>query len=184
MSSIFGLWSSYMLEYCWLFALLLRSASYFPGVEGKWTPLPPMLPPSSTHISFSFFIGQSSIPFDCRLFLCLPILGDPFCLFLQIPMLCFAYYLCIVNFCGRFSVVVSVAVSLTSLSGCSSLSFLLLCGLSCTWGLPISGSFVGGFSPPEGVLIFTTPTLFLMWLEGWWWNGVSQWESILCDLKY
>ena len=47
MSSIFGLWSSYMLEYCWLFALLLRSARYFTGVEGKWTPLPPMLPPSS-----------------------------------------------------------------------------------------------------------------------------------------
>ena len=36
-----------MLEYCWLFALLLRSARYFPGVEGKWIPLPPMLPPSS-----------------------------------------------------------------------------------------------------------------------------------------
>ena len=35
-----------MLEYCWLFALLLRSARYFPGVEGKWTPLPPMLPTS------------------------------------------------------------------------------------------------------------------------------------------
>ena len=36
-----------MLEYCWLFALLLRSARYFPGIEGKWIPLPPMLPPSS-----------------------------------------------------------------------------------------------------------------------------------------
>ena len=36
-----------MLEYCWLFALLLRSARYFPGAEGKWIPLPPMLPPSS-----------------------------------------------------------------------------------------------------------------------------------------
>ena len=36
-----------MLEYCWPFALLLRSARYFTGVEGKWTPLPPMLPPSS-----------------------------------------------------------------------------------------------------------------------------------------
>ena len=47
MSSIFGLWSLYMLEYCWLFALLLRLARYFPGVAGKWIPLPPMLPPSS-----------------------------------------------------------------------------------------------------------------------------------------
>ena len=52
MSSIFGLWSSYMLEYCWLFALLLRSARYVPGVEGKWTPLPPMLPPSSSIDTF------------------------------------------------------------------------------------------------------------------------------------
>ena len=46
MSSIFGLRSSYMLEYCWLFALLLRSARYFTGIEGKWTPLPPISPPS------------------------------------------------------------------------------------------------------------------------------------------
>ena len=36
-----------MLEYCWLFTLLLRSARYFPSVEGKWTLLPPILPPSS-----------------------------------------------------------------------------------------------------------------------------------------
>ena len=47
-----------MLEYCWLFALLLRSARYFPGAEGKWIPLPPMLPPSSPGCSpgnyFSF----------------------------------------------------------------------------------------------------------------------------------
>ena len=48
MSSIFGLRSSYMLEYCWLFALLLRSARYFPAVEGKWTLLPPISPPSSS----------------------------------------------------------------------------------------------------------------------------------------
>ena len=47
MSSIFGLRSSYMLEYCWLFALLLRSATYFTGIEGKWTLLPPISPPSS-----------------------------------------------------------------------------------------------------------------------------------------
>ena len=40
MSSIFGLPSSYMLEYCWLFALLLRSARCFTGIEGKWTLLP------------------------------------------------------------------------------------------------------------------------------------------------
>ena len=41
-----------MLEYCWLFTLLLRSARYFPGVEGKWTLLPPILPPSSRFKKF------------------------------------------------------------------------------------------------------------------------------------
>ena len=46
MSSIFGLRSSYMLEYRWLFALLLISARYFTGVEGKWTLLPPISLPS------------------------------------------------------------------------------------------------------------------------------------------
>ena len=55
MSSLFGLWSSYMLEYCWLFALLLRSARYFPGAEGEWILLPPMLPPSSP---FSILCGR------------------------------------------------------------------------------------------------------------------------------
>ena len=54
MSSIFGVWSSYMLEYHWLFALLLRSARYFTGVEGKWVPLPPILPP--------FCLGSYGIP--------------------------------------------------------------------------------------------------------------------------
>ena len=55
MSSNFGLWSSYMLEYCWLFALLLRSARYLPGAEGKWIPLPPMLSPSSSPTSWFVF---------------------------------------------------------------------------------------------------------------------------------
>ena len=36
-----------MLEYCWLFTLLLISARYFTGIEGKWTKLPPILPPTS-----------------------------------------------------------------------------------------------------------------------------------------
>ena len=48
MSSIFGLWSSYMLEYHWLFALLLRSARRFTDAQGKWTLLPPISPPSSS----------------------------------------------------------------------------------------------------------------------------------------
>ena len=45
-----------MLEYCWLFALLLRSARYFPGAEGKWIPLPPMLPPSSPRPGLGLYI--------------------------------------------------------------------------------------------------------------------------------
>ena len=57
MSSIFGLRSSYMLEYCWLFALLLRSARCFTGVEGKWTLLPPISPPSSLH-SPAFYLSM------------------------------------------------------------------------------------------------------------------------------
>ena len=59
MSSIFGLRSSYMLEYRWLFALLLRSARYFTGVEGKWTLLPPISPPSS-HSEWGFLSSKSS----------------------------------------------------------------------------------------------------------------------------
>ena len=54
MSSIFGLQCSYMLEYSWLFALLLRSARCSTGVEGKWTLLPPVSPPSSNTPIFDF----------------------------------------------------------------------------------------------------------------------------------
>ena len=39
--------SSYMLEYCWLFALFLISARCFTGAEGKWTPLLLISSPSS-----------------------------------------------------------------------------------------------------------------------------------------
>ena len=56
MSSIFGLRSSYMLEYRWLFALFLRSARCFTGAEGKWTLLPPISLPSSPLPRFSLFI--------------------------------------------------------------------------------------------------------------------------------
>ena len=60
MSSIFGLQSSYMLEYCWLFALFLRSARCFTGAEGKWTPLPPILPPSSLFSELHFLSEEVS----------------------------------------------------------------------------------------------------------------------------
>ena len=36
------------------FALVLRSARYFTDVEGKWTLLPPIWPPSSTRIILKF----------------------------------------------------------------------------------------------------------------------------------
>ena len=45
-STIFGLQSSYILEYRWLFALFLRSARCFTGAEGKWTLLSHISPPS------------------------------------------------------------------------------------------------------------------------------------------
>ena len=60
MSSIFGLQSSYMLYYCWLFALLLRSARCFTGIEGKWTLLPPMLRPSSSRPNVCIFLRPDS----------------------------------------------------------------------------------------------------------------------------
>ena len=55
-----------MLEYCWLFALLLRSARYFTGVKGKWTLLPPMMPPSSLQsliIDFNDYIKRQKIEY-------------------------------------------------------------------------------------------------------------------------
>ena len=65
MSSIFGLRSSYMLEYCWLFTLLLRSARYFKWHWGEvdsaptylatiFSLLPPLFSYTSTLLA-SFF---------------------------------------------------------------------------------------------------------------------------------
>ena len=45
-----------MLEYCWLFALLLRSARYFTGIEGKWTPFPPI-----SLASEIYFLNSSAV---------------------------------------------------------------------------------------------------------------------------
>ena len=49
-----------MLEYRWLFALLLRSARCFTGAEGKWTPLPPISPPSSLFSELHFLSEEVS----------------------------------------------------------------------------------------------------------------------------
>ena len=95
-----------------------------------------------TSISFNSFSGDSSIPFDCRFFFCLTILGDSFCLFLHILMLGFAGCLCRVNFCGRNSVGFSGVVSLISSSGCSrfALSFVCVESLVVLGFLPFGGS--------------------------------------------
>ena len=46
-STIFDLQPSHMLGYCWLVTLFLRrSERCFTHVQGKWTPLPPISPPS------------------------------------------------------------------------------------------------------------------------------------------
>ena len=46
---------------CWLFALLLRSARYFSGVEGKCTLLPPISPPSSKSPAVCYFMCVCSL---------------------------------------------------------------------------------------------------------------------------
>ena len=78
-------------------------------------------------ISFSSFTGESSIPFYCRLFLCLSILDDSFCLFLWFWMLWFASCLHRVNFCGRKSVGFSGTLSFFSLSWCSRVPLSSIC---------------------------------------------------------
>ena len=78
MSPIFGLRSSYMLEYCWLFSLVLRSARYFTGIEGKSTLLPPIsLPSSCLPHSPSYFNFKCYSPPFCALFLFLTLLISP-----------------------------------------------------------------------------------------------------------
>ena len=63
------------------------------------------------------------------------------------------------------------------------------CGFhSCLCHLPllsVGGSFVGGFSLPAGILVFTAPTYSFMWsFGGGRQNGLRQQECILGDLKY
>ena len=90
-------------------------------------------------ISFSSFTGESSIPFDCRFFLFVPLLGDSFCLFVLFLVLSFASCLCRVNFCGRNSVGLNGVVSLFSMSGCSRVSPFSICVGSVCVGFPMLG---------------------------------------------
>ena len=71
----------------------------------------------------------------------------------------FASYLHRVNFCHRNSLGLSGVVSLI-LSGCSRFALSSVCvGSPVVLGfLPFVGSFVCGFSPPAGILMFAVPT--------------------------
>ena len=73
------------------------------------------------------------------------------------------------------------------LSGCSRVVLSSVCvGSVVLLGfLPIGGSFVGGFSPPASILMFTAPTSSrVLSVSGGRQNGLRQQESILWDLKY
>ena len=122
-------------------------------------------------ISLSSFSGESSIPFDCMFFFCLPISGSSFCLFLCFLMFRVASCLCRVNFYGRNFMGFSGVVSLFSLSGCSrfSLSSVSVGSLVVPGFLPFGGFFVGGFSSTTGILMFAAPTYSCMW---------DQWQRI------
>ena len=74
-------------------------------------------------------------------------------------MLSSASCLCRVKFYGRSSVGLTGLVSLISLSGCSRVAPSSVCvgSLVVLGFLPVGGSFVGGFSPPAGILVFTSP---------------------------
>ena len=77
----------------------------------------------------------------------------------------FASCLCRVNFYGRNSMRFSGVVSLISLSGCSRFALSSVCvgSLVLLGFLPFDGSFVGGFSPVAGILMFVAPTYSCMW---------------------
>ena len=74
-------------------------------------------------------------------------------------MLCFARCLHRVNFCGRSSLGLSDVFSLMSLSGCSRFAPSSVCvgSLVVLGFLPVGGSFVGGFFPLAGILMFGAP---------------------------
>ena len=104
------------------------------------------------------------MPFDCMFLFCLPIVGDFFCLILCLLMFCFTSCLCRMNFYGRNYLGFSGVISLISLSGHSRFALSSACvgSLVVLGFLPFGGSFVGGFSPPEGILMFTTLTYSCM----------------------
>ena len=95
--------------------------------------------------------------------------------------------MCSVNFYVRNSMVFSGVVSLISLSGCSRFALSSVC-VDCfivLGFLPFGGSFVGGFSPPAGKLMFIAPTYSCMLsVAGGMQNRLRPCKSISWDLKY
>ena len=78
-------------------------------------------------ISFSHFTGDSSIPFDWRLFLCLPILGFHIFCFDISGYSILPACICGVAFFSKSSVGLLGTVSLISLSGCSRVVISSVC---------------------------------------------------------
>ena len=72
-------------------------------------------------------------------------------------MFCFASCVCRVHFYGRNFMRFTGLVSLISLSSHSRFAISSVCvgSLVVLVFLPFGGSFVGGFSPPAGILMFT-----------------------------
>ena len=140
-----------------------------------------------TSILFSSFSGESSLLFDCMFFLCFPILGDSFCLFLLFLMLCFALLAVFIGRTSMVGVLWDSVVSLISLSGYSGVPLLFhLSGLSCfTWVLP-SWLFFSGLSFPVGWRVKGTLWIFPVYAQAMTfivrtecWHAISQWERAL-----
>ena len=76
--------------------------------------------------------------------------------------------------------------SVISLSGHSKFDPSVCVGSSVVFGfVPFGSSFIGVFSPPEGILIFIAPTYSCICsVAGGRHNGLKEQENILWALKY
>ena len=107
---------------------------------------------------------MGSLPFlliSCSIFVS-PLSGL-FLFFLHFLMFHFSIYLCWVNFHARNFLGFSGVASFIALCGCSRFALSSVCvGSLVVLGLLLfGGSFVGGFSPPVGILMLAAPTYFL-----------------------
>ena len=76
---------------------------------------------------------------------------------------------------------------LISSSGCSRNAFCrgYVCSSVVFGFVPFGSSFIGVFSPPEGILIFIAPTYSCICsVAGGRHNGLKEQENILWGLKY